>query len=189
MRALLLWGVALLLAAVLGSPLANANGTKSDEACGAAEVVPGAAEYNKLACIGIDLMGENAHGEAVTHFERALRIPLLEQPNFKLLPRLALAYSRAGNPEKARATLGSAELALSVFAGVIQCVEGESGFELAYSSGLPVTALQKEEIAKRMCGAAYDGYYVRPNLESFVKDSEIVRYFFQVREEINRGTQ
>jgi hypothetical protein len=189
MRVVVLWTVALLLAAVLCSLLANANGTKNDGTCGAAEVVPGAAEYNKLTCIGIDLMGENAYGEAVRHFERALQIPLLEQPNFKLLPRLALSYFRAGNLEKARTTLGAAELALSVFAGVIQCVEGESGFSLVYSSGAPVTALQKDKIGRRMCGAAYDGYYVRPSLESFVSDSEMIRYFFQVREEIDRGTQ
>jgi hypothetical protein len=151
------------------------------------ELIAGATEYNKLTCVGIDLMEEKAYGEAVRYFERALQIPLPEQPNFKLLPRLALAQFHAGDREKAQATLEAAELAVSVFAGVIKCVEGPTGFALIYSSGLPVTSSQEGNIASRMCGAAYDDYYTRTSLESFVRDSEIIRYFFRIGDEIGQS--
>ena len=187
MRAIVVLVVTFVLAVTLCVPASCARDKEEDVTCDVAEVVAGAVEYNELARSGVALMKDGAYREAAKHFERALKIPLFEQPNFKLLPRLALAQFRAGDREKADATLERAELALSVLAGVVYCVEGEAGFELVYSTGHPVTSSQEANVAGRMCGAAYDGYYVRPTLESFVRDSELLQCFFDIREEIERS--
>ncbi len=186
MRQVIHWIVTLLLAAAPRASIDVPAEGKTAATCGAPEVVVGAVEYNKLTCAGIASMKVHAYAEAARYFDKALQIPLLEQPNFKLLPRLALAQFRAGDEEAGRATLEEAELALSVLAGVVRCVEEQGGFALVYSTGLPVNSSRAGRVARRMCGAAYDGYYIRATLQSFLRDSELIRYFFTVQAELER---
>ncbi|GMW07705.1 MAG: hypothetical protein AMXMBFR8_25010 [Nevskiales bacterium] len=172
-------------AIILVTILAFSKGVAGDSNfCASLEVVGNNAEYDRLVCEGEELMGQGRFADAAQRLEAALRIPLFEQPNFKPLPRLALAYFRSGRAKQAEMTIDEAQLALSVLADVARCVEGDAGFFIVYANGSPVTSLRRNETARRMCGAAYDGYYVRTTLQSFLRDAELIQYFFRVKEEI-----
>jgi len=133
-------------------------------------------------------MEQRACAEAADRFEKALELHLFEQPNYKLLSRLALARFRAGDHVRANIAMESAELALSVLAGVVRCIETKEGFELIKASGRHISSSQRDAVRARMCGAAYDGYYVRPKLETFLRDADLIRYFFEVKSEIDPRT-
>lgn len=141
--------------------------------------------YDVLACEGLELMEKKAYAEAAKRFERALAIGLFEQPNYKLLPLLALAHHRAGDKAKALAALESAELALNVLTGIGKCVdEGDDKFVL-YEEGMPVRSPQAAATVDRMCGAILEDYYMPSSLRRFVAFADRVREFLEVSDEIH----
>nr|VFJ50500.1 MAG: hypothetical protein BECKDK2373C_GA0170839_102910 [Candidatus Kentron sp. DK] len=163
--------------------ICGATETQSD--CDAPELVEGSGpEYNQLVCDGARLMAQGYYGEATKAFEAAMKIPFLDMPNFKLFPRLALAYFMAGEREKATENLEKADLSLSVLTGIVRCKEDDRGlFFLVHESGKRIDNI---DIVHRMCGAAYDYFYGRYSLEQVLQDAELVRRYFDIRDRIQQ---
>jgi len=155
-----------------------------DEKCTTLELVEGYDTYNGLVCEGIRLMGQGLNADAAERFEKALEIQLFEQPNFQLLPRLALARSRAGDRLRAKAASETAEIALQILTGVARCVETDEWFELVTVYGERIRSPHHHAVVRRMCGAARDGCYLHQSLEAFLHDADLAHYFFEVKSEI-----
>jgi hypothetical protein len=177
-----LFAIAALLAVTQAAETQSPRSEQGPEVCVAPEVVAGAAEYNRLACQGIDLMAQGRNREAIEILQQALAIKLFEQPNHRLLPRLALATFRAGLD--AQEALEEAELATELLVGVLRCQETDDGFRIVSPSTRQPTSRLLPMVAHRMCGAAYDYYYVWPDLRAFLLDAALVEYLQEVRAEI-----
>ncbi len=166
---------------IVNSTFACANGVV---ACDVPELVDGHSEYNALVCSGLRKMEEQKYNESVVLFEKALNIPLFETPNFELLPRLALALYRAGETKKSESVLLKAEMALSVFTGLMKCEETATGFNLRRVNGVRLTNQASHDAAAIMCGAAYDYVYDRQTLERVLLEGELVRNYFEIKRQI-----
>ena len=143
--------------------------------------------YDKLVCSGISLMEKHEFREAVKAFEKASQISLHEFPNFKLLPRLALAHFYLGDTEKALQTLGKAELSLMVLARMVRCQEKNDRYSLVWNSGdapQKVNSSYHDEVAGIMCGTAYEYIYEAHELETVVYDASLVQEFLKAKEAI-----
>jgi hypothetical protein len=128
-------------------------------------------------------MDAGRFAEAARDFEQALAIRLFEIPNFQLFPKLALAYSRAGDKRAARLNLERGRIALSLLVGVYHCDETPTGY-LLDEAGTPLEGPQASEIMRRMCGAIYEHIYTSSSLEGFVWRARLVEYYFTVAKEI-----
>lgn len=158
-------------------------------ACDAPELIEGHQEYNEFICAGILHMQEKKYKEAVDAFESALAVPLFEISNFELFPKLAWAYFRAGNLRKSQESLAKAELALSVFVGLLECIETNDGFYLQRRNGERISGENSNEIAVRMCGAAFDYIYKHRSLERVLQDADLVKNYFDVKQRIVKAQQ
>lgn len=156
-------------------------------ACDAMELIDISKSYNKLVCEGIDSMSQGNYDVAISSFEQAMKQSIYEVPNFKLYPRLALAYSLNGNKDKAKENLEKAELSLLVFSRIYKCVEGDKGYFIAKESWgqeYKVDSPYREEIANRMCGAAYENMYERESLEDILIESKLVKNYLEIKRKI-----
>lgn len=162
------------------------NFAKAGVGCDVPELIEGNQKYNELVCAGVLHMHEKNYKEAINAFESALGTPLFEIPNFELLPRLAWAYSQAGDFQKAQGYLAKAELALSVFTGLLECRETKAGFYLQGRYGERISGENSNEIAARMCGAAYDYIYKHRSLKRVVQDAELIKNYFDVKQRIEK---
>jgi len=151
--------------------------------CEAAEIVEGNLAYNRLVCEGARQMEQRRYAEAAKTFEMAMKIPLFEFPNFALFPRLALAFFKAGDREKAKDALQKAEISLSVLIGKMHCKEEEQDFRLVNQEGVSV-AVHGEAISERMCGAAYEYIYTQRSFEIVLSDAKLIALYFEVKQEI-----
>jgi len=163
-----------------------AQSPQARTSCDVPELVNGNATYNGLVCQGVTALAQERAIDAVLFFEEAMGIRLSELPNFKLYPRLALAYWKSGDKERANDTLQKGRLALLVLVGVYHCLEHDRGFSLADRYGDAVNEPFAEELARRMCGAAYEYIYVRESLRSFARDAPLVENYLRI-EAIIRG--
>lgn len=169
----------------LWASFAAFGGTSAGYRCVAPELIQSAPEeYNRLVCEGIRKLQVGKFVDAVSDFEKATSIPLFEQPNFELYPRLALASARAGDARLAQEYLVKAELSLKVFTGMLSCREGEDGWHLIARELKPISEKYADAIAMRMCGAAYDYIYVRDNLERVLVEAEMVRNYLDIRKQV-----
>ena len=64
--------------------------------------------YNELVCDAVRLMDSRRYTAAASVMEEALAMSFLDHPNYELLPRLALAYHKAGRAADANSTLRQA---------------------------------------------------------------------------------
>ena len=134
-------------------------------------------------------MDAGQYVDAAKTMEEALRMEFLDVPNYALLPRLALAYYRAGRLEEAKSHLRMAELSLSLVAGVIECtvtVPFKLRTKAKFHSGpreLKIGPEEKETIS-RMCGEgltwSYGGFAID---ELRLVVDELV-YYWRVKDEI-----
>lgn len=154
--------------------------------CNAIELIAGqTAALDEDVCQAVADFQRGNYREAAEALERASTIPLLEFPNFSVLPRLALAHWRAGNREKAHAALAQAELALLVFVHNVRCAESSGGgFFLSHDGKTPITHTFRNEVAERMCGDALSSRYEQKSLEEVVYDAALIKFYFEVRDEI-----
>jgi hypothetical protein len=148
--------------------------------CTVPEIVPGNSRYNQLLCLGVEYMERREFRNAIPAFEEAMRIPLSDVPNFQLFARLALAYYWAGDSTKARENAERARLSLLVLTGAYRCEETRSTFVLVDRRGHSVDHPDAPEIARRMCGAAYDQVYEDASLESFVSKARLVENYLTI---------
>lgn len=155
-------------------------------ACEALEVVPGNDFYNALVCRGLSEMASQRYAEAVATLESAGQLRLVEFPNFRLYTRLAQAYHRLGNREKARENLAKAELAVSVYVGAMSCVE-RNGRNVLWdkSLGRVASSQYQAEIASEMCSPMYDALYQIRTLESVLVEARLVQDYKSVKKEID----
>lgn len=162
-----------------------AMGQRGVQDCGAPETSRGLdSRYDALVCEGLDDLEAGRYELAIQKFEEAMNIRLNEVPNFMLFSRLALAYWKAGQANRAQEALAKAELSLGVLVGILRCIDTDTGFGIVNRYGEPVKSQYVEAITRRMCGAAYDYYYDRESLEEFVNDARLVEVFLKVRETI-----
>lgn len=160
--------------------------------CNAPEIImpefQGYKDYNNLVCSGIEHMKEDRFDDAVFAFESALSISFLDIPNFELFPRLAMAYFRAGDIDNAKNNLLKAELSLSILIGVLKCVEvdvedyGTSYIVRRYGHGGRLSGDAIDDVANKMCGAAYDYWYIQPSFDNTLHDAELIRRYLDVKE-------
>lgn len=159
----------------------------SPQACRSPEVVDGASRYNQLVCAGIEAEAAGDYRGAAEALESALQVPLLEYPNYRPLPRLALALAMAGDTVNASRVLDEARLALEVVFGRTRCVyEGEQ-FVLrpAIAPGaLDVTGTAEAATVRRMCGEAYNPHYERPLLDLLRIDRELIDLYLAADQRI-----
>jgi hypothetical protein len=155
--------------------------------CSEPEVILGATAYNNLVCAGIDKMQRGQFREAIHDLEQATTIRLSESPNFRLFPRLALAYFKAGDRDRANLNLELGRLSLSLLVGIYRCHQASTGFILLDQTGAPVEHPQAKEIPRRMCGAAYEYAYSKDSLEDFVRDASLVEHYLAIAKEVKGG--
>lgn len=153
------------------------------ETCEALELVEGNVEYNQLVCKGVRQMQLKNYSEAVKFFEEAMQKKLFEFPNFKLYPRLTLAYLGAGNVNKAKENLTNAELSLSILIGAVRCEETDKGFRLVNKDG-SIVQIPSQNITQRMCGAAYEYIYTQPSFKSTLYNAELIKIYLQAKKEV-----
>ena len=157
--------------------------------CSAPELA-GRASYDELVCSGISRMAQQDYKQAVELFEKAMNVPLLDAPNFQLYPRLALAYFHLGDRDKASALLKKAELSLMVVTRVLNCEESGPSYVIArniWRSSAKIDSPYHDEVAARMCGAAYEGIYHPEKLEEIVGETVLVRNYLEIKKEIEGG--
>jgi len=135
---------------------------------------------NELVCQGLQSIERERYRDAIEAFERALAIHLFEVPNFQLFPRLALAYSKAGDGKKAQENLEKARALLLVLIGTYRCEETSAGFVFVNRQGGAVDEQFAADIARRMCGAAYDYIYETDSLEEFAHKARLVHAYLEV---------
>lgn len=153
--------------------------------CTAPELV-GQQPYDELVCSGLELMARREYRRAIEVFEEAMSIDLYDFPNFMLYPRLALTHHLLGEKKSANFGLKKGELALLVYTRVLSCEETQAGFMIvnrAWGASRPVDSPHRDEVAKRMCGAAYD-YIYHPTIEQVASQSDLVKSFLQIRRQI-----
>jgi hypothetical protein len=103
--------------------------------------------YNRLVCVGMADLEAGRPNRAARRFERALAIPFHEAPNFELLPRLALAYWKAGRRALARQTLRKAHLALLISNGKMRCtVRPDGSLGMSFHGIGPMVIDEAEDI-------------------------------------------
>ncbi|MGH7249959.1 MAG: hypothetical protein ACREGC_03210, partial [Minisyncoccia bacterium] len=152
-------------------------------------LVPVAKGYNKLICSGIESMKDGDYKPAIRDFEEAMSLKIGEVPNFKLYPRLALAYHFDGDQEKAITAIEKAELSLKVFTRIYKCVETDKGFYIgreAWGETYKVKSPYNDEISKRMCGAAYDYMYEGESLDAILVESKLVNQYLEIKRKIKQ---
>ena len=145
-------------------------------------------EYNAFVCAGEDEMDKGKFKKAVLLFEKAMAIPIHEAPSFELFPTLALAYFRAGERKQAELALLKARLTISVYTGVLLCMEKNNVSYLRWArrENDPYPDDVGHEVEKIMCGAIIEGYYVPSSLEDIVQKGELVKHYFEIKQ-IIRG--
>ncbi len=182
-RAALIVAVVVCLACSEQRPAA----AQSAAPCSEPEVIRGATAYNELVCAGIDKMQHGQFQEAIHDLEQATTLRLSEIPNFRLFSRLALAYFKAGDRDRANLNLDLGRLSLSLLVGIYRCHQASTGFILLDQTGAPVEHPQAKEITRRMCGAAYEYAYSRNSLEDFVHDASLVEHYLAIAKEVKGG--
>ena len=154
---------------------------RAEDYCGFDMFTKASVAYNKLACDANTQLNAEKYSEAITSFEQALKIRIYDAPNFELLPLLALAYSKSEQQEKAESSLLKAKLSLLVFSGVLECNEGDKGFEIRNSSNSKViTDKESQQVVAMMCGAAYDHVYVRDSYERVLVEAELLSRYAEI---------
>jgi len=147
-------------------------------ACDTPELVGNDRVYDTLVCSGLSQFNSHHFTAAVIDWARASQMNLDEMPNFRLLPKLALAYWKAGDPAKASETLGEAKMALEVVAGVKHCApEGKRGLLDEWMK--PIVDSLAVTVANRMCGEAYEDWYHRDSIQAFVRDADVMRIYLE----------
>jgi hypothetical protein len=157
--------------------------------CSAPEVITGLEaydQYNELVCAGAKSLQSKQYKEAAAKFEAALKLDLYDVPNFQSLSRLALAYHLSGKKLLAEQYLTQSELALKVLVGELRCIENKEHVSLVYAlGGKVIVSSAASEIAKRMCGGAYENYYQIRTLSGFLSDAALVKQFFEVKAKVH----
>jgi hypothetical protein len=153
----------------------------SAQECPAPELVVGARDYNVLVCSAIAALDRGEYSKAVVSLGQVTRMSLHEYPNFRALPRLAIAYARSGRPEDARRTLDEAALSLEVYFGIARCRETADGFDIVLPSRSFRSEATARVVATRMCGEAYDSVYEQASIESLVSDLPLLEVFAEAR--------
>ena len=146
-------------------------------------------DYNRLVCEGTTHMQRQQYTQAVRAFEAAMQKTLYDSPNFVLYPRLALAYLRAGDPAKARATLKKGEIALSIFIGAVKCLETNEQLNVIKQAGSDSDRAVYEspywpEVSRRMCGAMYDIIYTQRSFTRVLGEAKLVQAYLDIKKEI-----
>ena len=183
--ALVLFVLACLLC---GRSLASEKNS-SELRCDAIELIAVAKDYNNLVCSGIESMNAKDYKSAIRDFRQAMSIKIVEVPNFELYPRLALAYSLNGDQKKAAAALDKAELSLKIFTRIYKCVETDKGFHIGkevWGKTYKVKSPYIDEIANRMCGAAYEYMYERNSLEDILVESKLVNHYLEIKRTVEQ---
>lgn len=176
----------LLFLQLLIVPNALADG-QSSSLCKAPELVVNQNQYNDEVCSGILMMQSNKYKVAISHFEKALQMNLLEVPNFHLLPRLALAYSAISSNEKAITLLAQAELALKVYTRILECSEKNGKFSIvrrSWDKSYLVDSPYHDQVAAMMCGDAYAYIYQPDNLTVNIREAELVQNYLSVKKAV-----
>jgi hypothetical protein len=145
--------------------------------------------YDDLVCTGIAMMVRHDYRRAIDSFERALKINLFEWPNFMLLPRLALAYHRAGDRAKAAEMLEKAELTLQVFTKMLACVatDGDNNSIIIHNYPGPIYPIKSpyhQEVVKIMCGDAFESNYEFMTLEGLAGEGPLLRNYVTIKRKI-----
>jgi tetratricopeptide (TPR) repeat protein len=153
--------------------------------CTAIETVSSNQEYNELVCAGIDAMHQGKYQDAINLLERAGNISILEYPNFKVYPLLALAYSKVGDQKKAKENLEKARLSLSVLVGIYHCTETVDGFYISHGINVKVDSQFNDNVARKICGESYDYVYDVDSLETVVANAKLIESYFSIRNQID----
>lgn len=178
--------IATVLALISSAPLGGVGNVKA-ATCNAPELA-GRASYDELVCSGTMSMMRQDYRRAIQLFDRAMEIPLLDRPNFQLYPRLALAYFRVGDREKANALLTKAELSLMLVTRMLNCEEFGSTYIIVrniWGVSSKIDSPYHDEIASRMCGAAYEAIYHPQKLEEIVGQASLLRNYFDIKAQID----
>ena len=165
--------------------------------CDAIEIIDlgeGYNNYNNLLCSGIEQMKEERFEDAISPFKAALSIRFLDIPNFELLPRLAMAYFRAGDIENAKYYLSATELSLSIRISTLKCVEVEvedfgDSHIITDRYGVRLYGDVVEEVANRMCGAAYDYLYPQRSFSITLGNAKLITRYYAVKRLIESEEQ
>lgn len=175
-----------LLPFALGSRSALGQTLSTRGQCEAPELLGSHREYNQLVCDGVEAMQAGRYLDAVRRFEQGLDITLFEFPNFMLLPRLALAYSKAGRAKEARQTVEEARIALSVLTGLYACsyTADGSNFQIRDRYGNVLTSPEAEHAKTRMCGEMYEPIYTDRSLEDIFYDAKLIEVYLNAKSEI-----
>jgi len=176
-------GLLLVTSAVCSAAEDPHEPTAEKPTCSALERVEPYDDYNRLTCQGIARMEQRAYAEAASLFEQALAIDFFEMPNYQLLPRLALAHFRAGDPVRARVDLETAKLSLDVLTGVADCVETDKWSEIVdVATAKRIDSPQHDAVVLRMCGAAREATGLTE--KGWRETAALIRYFGEVKAEI-----
>lgn len=155
--------------------------------CDAPEIVANQSRYNHEVCSGITMMEQGNNRDAIVHFEEALRMNLLELPNFYLLPRLALAYSYTGAFDRSQELLQAAELSLRLYTRLLQCKYYDDGYSIVRVVGgrtYKVHSPVADQVVSMMCGEAYDYIYETDDLTAILRDAELVEHYLSIKRSI-----
>ena len=162
----------------------NVEASNTKVSCNAIEVYKGNDNYNHLLCSGIEYMNKKKYKDAINKFEKAMQVNLLEFPNFKIYTRLALAYFLYKDEKKAKENIQKAELSLLLYVRIIYCKDYKESYILVDKYHNYISQQYSNEISNLMCGAAYE-YIYNATLESIAYDSELIKYFVYVKNQLN----
>ena len=139
----------------------------------------GATLYNERVCAAVREFNSGRYGPAAEMLETASRLSLHEYPNYRALPRLALAHARAGNSEQAIRAAMEARLSLEILYRLVQCVPSEGGFGLSRGQARLAADEVALVVAKRMCGEVRESIYEQSTLDSLKGDLPLIEKLFE----------
>jgi len=161
----------------LGACVGVAQGAQL--ACGVPENVDGNPTYNRLVCEGMMRLENGDYERAVESLSAAAAEPILEYPNFRVLPSLAKAHVLAGDLPDARAVLAEARHALAILLRLEKCAAPDEREGLLDAQGRRLDTDAAQRAAARMCGEAFTSSYEQTSLDTLENDIVIVQRYYE----------
>jgi hypothetical protein len=140
------------------------------QSCTVPELVEGDSVYNALVCDGIAKLNADDVAAAATRLRQASQVRIHAYPNFRVLPRLALAYHALGDNESALNVLDEAILSFDVFYGFARCRMEDDGYQLELPWRGEASSAIRARVVSRMCGEAFDAVYSQASTRGLLAD-------------------
>jgi tetratricopeptide (TPR) repeat protein len=116
----------------------------------------GGPEYQKQVDAAIAFFKAKQYDQALLHFQKADSVPILEAPNYELMPVIAWLQYKQGKFRDAEETVAEADLVLDVLIGKAKCEETNPGWALKSPGVQNRSTVNRVE--NRMCSAFLEDY-------------------------------